>query len=150
MARFTRTHPAPLVTGDYTAFRSYVRRDFEERCAYCLLAELYAGGPENFEIDHFRPVALFPHLRREFSNLYYACHPCNLVKGEKWPSLDLLEQGTGFVDLCVHEFDLHFRETPEGIWAPLASSASYTIHSMRLNRPHLVELRRLLGELDHH
>lgn len=55
MAVFIRCQRAPKVKGDHTEFRPFVREDFSEGCAYCLLHELLAGGPRNFELDHFRP-----------------------------------------------------------------------------------------------
>jgi hypothetical protein len=124
-----------------------VRQDFERRCGYCLLEEIWAGGEENFELDHFRPRSLFPELVADFYNLYYACHPCNHLKGDKWPSEALQNAGIGFVDLCKDDFDTHFVEQPDGTWTPLTLSAAYTIDSLRLNRSHLVELRSLLVEL---
>lgn len=80
MAHFSRTVPAPAFPGGYTAFRAYVRQDFRQCCAYCLLHEFWAGGEDNFELDHFRPVSRFPDLERDFYNLYYACHVCNQRK----------------------------------------------------------------------
>src|SRR4051794_22205746 len=144
MARFSRMRPAP--TGGYLALRPYVRADFEQRCAYCLLQEIWAGGEENFELDHFRPRWLFPDLIADFFNLYYACHVCNQIKGMHWPPSALEERGIGFVDLCQDEFEVHFVVRPDGSWTPLTASAAYTIDSLRLNRPHLVELRRLLAQ----
>src|SRR5438132_11420200 len=100
MGHFLRRRPAPISRGGYQGFRSFVRQDLRETCAYCLLEELLAGGPENFELDHFRPVSRFPALSNDFYNVYYACHPCNLTKRGKWPSQELEEEGVGFVDLC--------------------------------------------------
>jgi len=47
-----------------------VREDFRATCAYCPLEEIWAAGVENFEVDHFRPQALFPELRASYYNLY--------------------------------------------------------------------------------
>jgi uncharacterized protein (TIGR02646 family) len=147
MARFVRTSPPPPVRGGYEAFRPYVRGDFEECCAYCLLSELFAGGEDNFEIDHFRPRKLFPDALHDFYNLYYSCHPCNHIKHDKWPSKALHELGIGFVDLCQDDFSDQFEICSDGTWKPLTQSAAYTIDSLRLNRRHLVRLRLLLAEL---
>jgi hypothetical protein len=147
MARFTRQSPAPSVTGGYQAFRPYVRQDFEQRCAYCLLQELWAGGAENFELDHFRPRSLFPALIGDFYNLYYACHPCNQIKSDQWPSGAMEEVGIGFVDLCQEDFAAHFAVRPDGTWTPLTEAAAYTIDRLRLNRPHLVAVRFLITQL---
>jgi hypothetical protein len=80
----------------------------------------------------------------DFYNLYYACHPCNRIKHGKWPSPDLEEHGFGFVDLCADDFEEHFQELTNGRWIGRTTSAQYTIDALRLNRPHLVEIRILV------
>ena len=147
MPHFTRTTPPPPVTGSYPAFRPFVRVDFCWRCAYCLLAELWAAGEGNFELDHFRPKSLFPAFERDFYNLYYACHPCNNTKHQKWPPEDLEARGIGFVDLCQDEFNTHFRANDDGTWDGLTESGRYTIEILRLNKEHLVKARLLLRRL---
>ncbi len=143
MAHFLRTRPAPTVRGGYPAFRSFVRGDFRECCAYCLLPELLAAGEENFELDHFQPRSLFPDRTHDFYNIYYSCHPCNHIKHDKWPSEELQAGGIGFVDLCLEDFAQHFEERDDGTWVPLTRSAAYTIKTLRLNRDHLVRIRRM-------
>src|SRR5262245_27534597 len=93
MPHFIRTVPAPLVTGGYQGYREYVRTDFCHRCAYCLMAELFAAGRENFELDHFQPKSRFLDREQDFYNLYYACHPCNMSKHDFWPPKDLEDRG---------------------------------------------------------
>jgi hypothetical protein len=135
------------VLGGYQGFRPHVRVDFEKSCAYCLLAELFAAGEQNFELDHFRPKSLFPALINDFYNLYYACHPCNKIKGAKWPAAELLTQGIGFVDLCKDDFGAHFLERMDGRLEGLTPSARYTIDALCLNNKHLIEIRLLLRPL---
>jgi uncharacterized protein (TIGR02646 family) len=141
MPYFVRTDPPPQVIGDYTAFRPFVRFDFRSCCAYCLLHEFWAGGERNFELDHFRPVSLFPHLTRDFHNLYYACHVCNQLKHDHWPAPALEHQGNTFVDLCRDEFQSHYRLQPNGQLEPQTEAARYTALLLRLNADHLVTLR---------
>ena len=141
MPVFQRRPEAPQVTGDYTRFRAFVRDDFSECCAYCLLHEILAAGPENFELDHFRPQALFPALLNDFFNLRYACHTCNHKKGSCWPEPELEAGGYRFIDLCQADFSTHFQETEDGHWLPLTKAAEYTADLLRLNRTHLVTLR---------
>lgn len=142
--KFIRMRPAPNVTGGYKSYRPYVRADFKETCAYCLIAEVFAAGEENFELDHFFPASKFPTRKEDFYNLYYACHPCNHIKRAKWPDERLAEKGIGFVDLCEHDFELHFKELPDGRWEGLTESAKYTIDALKLNRSHLTKIRLLL------
>ena len=145
MARFVRTQPSPQVKGPpytYGKFRPHVRRDFNECCAYCLMPELWAGGENNFELDHFRPKHVFPNLRMDFHNLYWSCRVCNGNKWNHWPSERLQKQGTGFVDFCRDDFHDHFRLSLGGLWIPQTPSADYTEQILKLNRSHLVKLRR--------
>lgn len=144
MSYFVRTSPAPSVNGGYRGFRASVRADFREHCAYCILPELLAAGEEAFELDHFRPRSRFPASETDFYNLYYACHPCNRIKHDKWPSGELEQRGVGIVDLCMDDFATHFRLLPDGRWEGLTPSALYTIDLLRLNRPHLSQVRMLM------
>lgn len=148
MAHFTRRFPAPAVKrNDYQSFRQPVQEDFRATCAYCLLEEKWAAGVENFELDHFRPQSKFPQLSLSFYNLYWSCHVCNRIKGIQWPEPRLRGKAIEFVDLCADEFAQHFFETAKGEWLGRTPSAKYTIEALRLNRPHLVEIRRLLRGL---
>ena len=148
MARFERTRPVPApskkASDGYSHNRPYVRADFEERCAYCLIHEVLRGGLENFEIDHFKPRARFPDELGNFYNLYYSCHPCNFVKRDQWPPGDLIEGGIFFVDLFVDEAESHFSRDSDGRLLGITAAGSYTIEKLRLNRPQLIELRNLL------
>jgi hypothetical protein len=147
MPYFKRQKPAPIVKGGYRSFRSFVREDFSRQCAYCLMSETLAGGAENFELDHFRPKSRFSHLLNDFYNIYYSCHPCNHTKRDGWPPSELEDRGIGLVDLCDDDFSTHFAPTKEGKWESITESGQYTIDLLRLNRTHLVRLRRLLGEI---
>ncbi len=69
IAHFTRRETAPQIKQKNQLFRSSVREDFRETCAYCLLEERWAAGLENFELDHFRPKSIFPQLTLSFYNL---------------------------------------------------------------------------------
>jgi hypothetical protein len=150
MPHFLRRAPAPKVKGDYSAFRPFVREDFLRQCAFCLFAELLAGGEENFELDHFRPRQRFPELVNDFYNLYYSCHPCNHIKRDSWPPPTLEEQGICFVDLCKEDFASHFSVELDGTWKGLTNPGNYTIDKLNLNRKHLVTVRLLLERLGIH
>ncbi len=146
MSVFRRRESTPPAPG-LSNYRSFVRQDFSESCAYCLLPELLAAGAGNFELDHFRPQSLFPALADDYFNLYYSCHVCNQYKGASWPSAELREAGFGFLDFCGESFSDHFQERADGCWEPLTPKAEYSEARLRLNRPHLVEVRRLLRRL---
>jgi hypothetical protein len=149
MPVFRRRTPPPQIKKPYTAYRPLVREDFVECCAYCLLHELAAGGPEAFELDHFKPASrpdLTPVID-DFYNLYYSCGVCNAYKSNTWPTPEQEELGLFFVDLCTDDFSRHFAEDDDGIWHPLTKAGEYTAAKLRLNRQHLVGIRRLLRSL---
>jgi len=149
LAVFARRNSPPGPFKHYSAYRPFVREDFAESCAYCLLHEILAAGQENFELDHFRPRSLagFAGLAHDFYNLYYACRPCNHAKGWAWPNPSLEADGYGFLDLCAETFSAHFQEGADGFWQPLSRRAEYSLEILRLNRPHLVKIRRYLREI---
>ena len=64
----------------YERYRPWLRDEFTFRCAYCLKRETWGQVTGEFELDHFRPQSLDPHLRLDYFNLVYACRRCNLVK----------------------------------------------------------------------
>jgi hypothetical protein len=111
------------------------------------MAELFAAGRENFELDHFRPKWLFPDEEKDFYNLYYTCHPCNMTKHDSWPPKELEDRGIRFVDLCRDNFETHFSVLGDGTWEGITESGRYTIEILRLNRRHLVKARQFLNKL---
>jgi hypothetical protein len=149
MAVFVRRNPPPPAVGDYRRYRPYVREDFRECCAYCLLHEMLAAGVDNFELDHFKPKSdpRFSSLKADYYNIYYSCHVCNHYKGAAWPSEELMALGYRFIDSCTDVFSEHFAEDVSGTWTPLSKAGEYTAARLRLNRKHLVEIRGLLRDL---
>jgi hypothetical protein len=107
-------------------------------CAYCLLQEgaPITGGFQSFQIDHFRPVAKFPHLTVEYWNLYYCCHWCNNTKSDTWPNRDQARQGYRFVDPCVEDFyPKHARiDASSGRLDPQTRPGDFTVREIFLNR----------------
>ena len=148
-AHFIRRSTPPRFKGPRLRhYRAAVREDFRRTCAYCVLSELWAGGVENFELEHFRPKSLFPHLSSNFYNLYWSCHACNKLKRTLWPTPEMLHAGIGFVDLCASSFEEHFVDEPDGTWTAKTESARFTIEMLQLNRPHMVQLRQILRYLE--
>lgn len=134
------------IIGNYHNYKSYVREDFCECCAYCLVHELLAGGEESFELDHFKPQSKFPDLTNDFYNIYYSCHSCNKYKCNSWPDETLIKSGYNFVDYCNDTFSSHFKEQ-NGKWIPISHAGEYTNDKLRLNRKHFVEIRTLLYKI---
>jgi len=142
---FGRSEGVPAVNG-YEAYRPFLRRDFEYRCAYCLRHEFFFGGGEAGEIDHYRPRHLFPDLIAEYSNLYWSCRKCNAIKSSKWPSEEQAGRGLRFLDPCAEDHDDHWVVQADGTLEPLTSVGEYTVIQIRLNRAALTHLRRFLHQ----
>lgn len=114
---FSHRMPAPT-ENKYQNYRPFIREDFHECCAFCLMHELFANGEDNFELDHFKPQAHFRELIREYTNIYYTCHVCNRIKWSHWPALELQLQGFRYVDTCKEVFSDHFVDEA-GYWKPI-------------------------------
>jgi hypothetical protein len=64
-------------------YRPWLRDEFTFRCVYCLHREQWARVIGEFDLDHFLPRCNNPELGVTYDNLLYACHTCNLLKGDK-------------------------------------------------------------------
>ena len=137
----------PPSYASYRAYKPLLREDFKYMCAYCLLhegQEQLGGGFQYFQIDHFRPVKLFPALINVYDNLYYACHWCNRAKSETWPSEQQQVDQYRFVDPCAEDlYKEHVRLIPDtGKLEPKSRAGDYTIREIQLNRKIFQHLRR--------
>jgi len=137
---FVRTETPPRYS-DYRRYKPHLRRDVQYWCAYCTIHEAEFGGHFNFHVDHFRLQSLFPNLRTEYSNLYYACSICNSYKSDTWPIEEQIARGRRFLDPCADDYAAHFEQQPDGTLRELTEPAKYTSAHLRLNRKQLVKLR---------
>lgn len=118
--------------------RAALRAAFGGRCGHCGVAESSVGG--ELEVDHFHPQAAGG--SDDAKNLVYACTGCNRFKGDYAcapdapESLRLLQPGVD--DLTTHIF-----EQPHGDLVGLSARGWFHIQRLHLNRPQLVEMRRL-------
>lgn len=143
---FRRSLDVPALS-TYEAYRPFLRRDFDFRCAYCLRHEFFFGGGEAGEIDHFRPRHLFPELLAVYGNLYWSCRKCNAVKGGVWPSAAQTERGLRFLDPCADDQTDHWQAHADGTLTALTSPGRYTLRHIRLDRSTLVQFRAFLFSL---
>lgn len=144
---FSHRVPTPS-ENNYQKYRPYIREDFRECCAYCLMHERFARGERNFELDHFKPKSKFEKLIKEYTNIYYSCHVCNSSsrKWNHWPSEELQSKGYRFVDSCKETFSEHFIDE-NGYWKPISTAGEYTAEIIRLNSPHNIEIRQTVALL---
>ena len=145
--------PGPVAKyGDY---KPHLQPLFRFRCAYCISHEEVMSGYDAMEVDHFRPRSRpeFEHLKKEWTNLYYACHLCNGNGGKSnhWPTTEQHALGLRFIDPCEEDPDDHIRltlhpKTDElSCLRHLTPVGRYTIEKIRLNRKQLVDIRRELA-----
>lgn len=144
---FSHRVPAPS-ENKYQKYRPYIREDFSECCAYCLMHERFANGENSFELDHFKPKSKFDNLKKEYTNIYYSCHVCNSPgsKSNHWPSEALESKGYRFVDTCKEIFSEHFVDE-DGYWKPISNAGKYTAEKIRLNSSHNVQIRQMVNRL---
>lgn len=118
--------------------RASVREAYGHRCGYCGVSEVWVGG--RLEIDHFRPLRYGGADTPD--NLIYACTICNRFKSDYWPvedtpdNLRLLHPGKD-------DLNLHVSEATDGRLIGLTPRGWFHIDRLHLNRPLLIELRRL-------
>jgi hypothetical protein len=62
-------------------FLPWLRDEFDFRCCYCLLREVWGQLSGNYEVEHFLPKAVRPDLKLCYQNLVYSCANCNRRKG---------------------------------------------------------------------
>lgn len=128
---FSRTYPA-TTSKNYHDYKEPLRKDFLNRCAYCLRHEYHFGGEANGQIDHFFPVAEFkksnqPEFSYTYSNLFWSCGECNNTKQESWPDAAEQDLGLRFIDSSLENTDDHWEVFPNGEINALTPAGDYTI-----------------------
>lgn len=146
--------PAPLVQLKKTSYRKALpelRRDFEDRCAYCMR---HIGTETEMHVDHFDPRKK-KLKRQEYSNLFMADAHCNCAKGDTWPNKDEADAGCRFLN-CCDEYDygtVIFENPKTHELVGTSPAAIYHIEMIDLNDPGLIEERKsryeILSKLNH-
>lgn len=145
------------------SYRPYLRKISNYSCAYCNISEAESSGA-TFNIDHFRPQAIFSNLATECTNLRYSCPRCNSYKSDNWISVE--EGCCRDCDVCtkhvcqtdVSRFIDVLKEDPSEIMRlgddykiyvySGSKVAQYTIDYLRLNRAQLIRLRYVREFMD--
>jgi hypothetical protein len=122
------------------ALEALVRRRARFRCEYCLLPEALVSTP--FQFDHI--IAQSHGGLTTADNLALACFHCNNFKG---PNLAGVDPDTGQIVRLFHPLhdarEDHFRWDGEQL-AGLTAVGRATIHTLRLNHPLRLAVRRSL------
>lgn len=152
------TYTSPPSYKTVKSYRPYLRKASNYECSYCGISEAESSGA-TFNIDHFRPQALFSDLATKCSNLRYSCPRCNSYKSDNW-----ISRAQGCIRDCskcnnkvctqdIGRFIDTLNEDPSAIiyiadddklYAYSGSKvANYTINYLRLNRVQLIRLRHI-------
>jgi hypothetical protein len=126
----TRRH-GPRGYRDYRAYKPWLRDECDFRCVYCLWC---ADGDHMFSVDHLWPQMRHPARRCDYDNLVYACCQCNAVK----------QGATMALDPCAEAFGRHLALQSDGSIHALTARGAEQIALCRLNRPRLLEARRMM------
>lgn len=145
---------APIAQLKRTSYRKALpelRRDFEDRCAYCMR---HIGTETEMHVDHFDPRRK-KLKRQEYSNLFLADAHCNCAKGETWPTAEDQAAGCHFLN-CCDEYDYGKSIFEDPITHELIGTtpaAIYHIDTIDLNDPGLIAERKsraeIFSRLDH-
>ena len=65
------------------SFRPWLRDEYAFRCVFCLIREQWRRATGEFDVEHFQPLVKNPKSGAVYDNLLYACHACNLLKGQR-------------------------------------------------------------------
>ena len=128
-------------------FREAVVRRAGNRCEYCQLpAQLQISG---FEIDHILPRSRGG--QTDLSNVALACPHCN---ARKWAHIDGEDPESGQLVALFNprtqkwEDHFHWSEQQPFTLVGISAHGRATVARLQINSPALVNIRRLLAELD--
>ena len=116
------------------ALRRTVRTLYGFACGYCGVSETEVGAA--LTVDHFVPQDAGGSDAIE--NLVYACHACNLHKSASYN-----EPNPSVLHPLRSDINLHFRLLPDSTLEGLTPEGRRHIETLHLNRPPLVEHRKL-------
>ena len=123
---------------DYRSFKPWLRDEFDFRCVYCLWRENWcADGEDSFSVEHLLSRVAHPERVCDYDNLLYACCRCNSLK----------QEGDVPVDPCREGWSQHVEVGPDGLVQALTPVGADLIEVCRLNRPLLVNARRMIMEI---
>lgn len=131
-----------------SALRQAVVERAGHRCCYCQTAEDVTGTL--FTIDHIIPESLGGSTTVE--NLCLACWSCNLIKRDRIVATDPETGATVRIfNPNSQKWHDHFVWQREGLLiGGLTSIGRATINAIRLNRPELINARRLWIKIGGH
>ena len=118
-----------------------LRRDFSDRCAYCMSHIDEALGLSCMHVDHFDPRQK-KKLDQSYDNLFLADAHCNNRKSDIWPTRSQ-RKTVRFLNCCKEKDygEQIFEDPVTHKLVATTPSADYHITIIDLNAPHLIYAR---------
>ena len=128
--------------------RRFVAKRAGYRCEYCLTPASFV--PDSFSTEHITPRSRGGSDDPE--NLALSCQGCNNRKASKTAAADPLTDGlVSLFNPRTQQWHEHFEWTETGtVIEGLTATGRATVYALQLNRPSLVNLRRLLVQAGLH
>ena len=111
----------------YSKYKPYLKEEFGRQCIYCRKVDVDLD-PSAFHVDHYKPKSLYPHLKTEYTNLFYSCAHCNIFKNDH-PSSNAQDE---IPNPCSHVMSQHLRFSGDQIDG-LTENGKFTEELLRLN-----------------
>lgn len=129
-----------LTTSQYRKALPELRRDFHDRCAYCMR---HIGTETEMQVDHFDPRMKQDKIQ-VYSNLFLADAHCNGAKSDEWPTDEERAAGCRFLNCCEEEdYDkVIFEDFDTHELIGTTTAAKYHIEVIDLNDPGLILERK--------
>lgn len=128
--------------------RLKVTQRANDLCEYCKSPKAYSPSP--FDTEHITPLSLGG--SSTLDNLAYSCNGCNGHKYNKTKSLDpIAEILVPLYNPRVGNWADHFAWDEDGLMIiGITPSGRATVEALKLNRPALLNLRKLLQIVGEH
>lgn len=135
--------PAPFATLTRTTYRKArpeLRRDFNDRCAYCMR---HIGTETEMQIDHFDPRKKKDKIQ-VYDNLFLSDAHCNGAKQNMWPTDEEQRLGCRFLNCCDEQDygESIFEDPRTHELVGTTPAAIYHIDAIDLNDPELIDARK--------
>lgn len=114
--------------------RRTIRTLYAFSCGYCGVTETEVGA--YLTIDHFEPQNASG--SDDIVNLVYTCHACNMHKSMAWNP-----QNPPVLHPLHTDMSLHIRALSDGTLEGLTTEGRQHIETLHLNRPPMVERRKM-------
>lgn len=142
--RIVRRLSVPVRKGQHYRSASVVealRRDFNNRCAYCMTHEVHAGGERAMEIDHFHANG-----DNSYENLLWSCKVCNNGKRDR-PNAEERARGLRLINPCEEtDYGVYFFQNDTGRLELIEDEGAFHLDLLCLNRDLLVYWRQVAQE----